>query len=94
MKKTILLLISHLVVGVAGFAAGVYYLPILTAPPAPSEAEVAAVAKMAAYTGERIEWSQAQESKEDFAPDNLKWEDSFEPHPMPEPGVTKEIMMG
>lgn len=52
MKKTILLLISHLVVGVAGFAAGVYYLPILTAPPAPSEAEVAAVAKMAAYTGE------------------------------------------
>ncbi len=50
--KAILLLITHLAVGIAGFAAGVYFLPILTAPPAPSEAEVAAVARSAAYTGE------------------------------------------
>jgi len=52
MKKAILLLITHLAVGIAGFVAGVYFLPILTAPPAPSEAEVAAVARGAAYTGE------------------------------------------
>lgn len=35
-RKTLaLLLASHLLVGAAGFAAGIYALPILIAPPAP-----------------------------------------------------------
>ena len=33
MKKIIILIISHGVVAFAGFAAGIYVLPILTAPP-------------------------------------------------------------
>ncbi len=49
--KAILLIASHVLVGLAGFAAGVYFLPILTAPPAPTDAEVAAVATQAEYSG-------------------------------------------
>ena len=36
----------------AGFAAGVYFLPILIAPPAPSSPDVAAAASGATYKGE------------------------------------------
>jgi hypothetical protein len=52
MRTVFLLVGSHLVAGLLGFAAGVYYLPILTAPPAPSSAEVAAAAEQAVYSGE------------------------------------------
>ena len=37
-----LLVVSHLLFAAAGFAAGIYALPILTAPPAPSAAAVTA----------------------------------------------------
>jgi hypothetical protein len=52
MKKFLLLLVTHGVVGLAGFAAGIYFLPILTAPPAPSASEVRAAAGGAEFTGE------------------------------------------
>lgn len=52
MKKTLLLLASHGLCAAAGFALGIYMLPILTAPAAPSAADVAAQAGQAAYTGE------------------------------------------
>ena len=52
MKKTLLLLASHAIVALAGFAAGIYYLPILTAPPAPTMAEVRSAADATLYTGE------------------------------------------
>ncbi len=52
MKKLILFTISHLLFAIAGFAAGVYTLPILTAPNAPSTAEVAAVTGEAEFEGE------------------------------------------
>ncbi len=52
---------------------------------------LAIVGRMAAYTGERVEWGQAQASGEDFAPDDLKWEDDFQPSPTPKPGVTKLV---
>ena len=45
--------------------------------------------RMAAYTGQRITWQQAIESELDLAPDDLAWDDSFEPGPMPVPGETK-----
>ncbi|HEX5632306.1 MAG TPA: DM13 domain-containing protein [Gemmatimonadales bacterium] len=48
----LLLLVSHALAGAAGFAAGIYVLPILTAPAAPSVAEVAALAAGASYRGE------------------------------------------
>ncbi len=40
MKKLLILVASHAVVGVVGFAVGVYALPILTAPKAPSAEEI------------------------------------------------------
>ena len=52
MKKLILFTISHLLFAIAGFAAGIYTLPILTAPNAPSAAEVAAVTGEAEFKGE------------------------------------------
>lgn len=52
MKKIIVLALSHLIVALIGFGAGIYLLPILTAPAAPEAAEVMAVARGAEYTAE------------------------------------------
>lgn len=49
--KSLLLLASHTLIGLAGFALGIYALPILIAPPAPDAAEVSAVAEAAHYRG-------------------------------------------
>jgi hypothetical protein len=51
MGRVIVLLISHLVAAFVGFAVGIYALPILTAPPTPSVAELTAQAAQATYTG-------------------------------------------
>lgn len=50
MFRLIVLLISHGLAMVAGFALGVYLLPILIAPDAPSDAEVARVADQAMFS--------------------------------------------
>lgn len=47
--------------------------------------------RMAAYTGKRITWDQITNSKEDLAPDDLKWDSKFTPTPMPKPGVTRVV---
>jgi len=47
-----LLILTHCVVGFVGFGAGIYVLPILTAPPAPSESEINAITSQAKYTAE------------------------------------------
>ena len=52
MKKLALLAVSHAAALVIGFAAGIYVLPILTAPESPSDADVKAVAGSAEYTGQ------------------------------------------
>jgi len=52
LSKILLLLASHAAVGAAGFAAGIYALPILIAPSAPSAAEVRAAAEQATFKGE------------------------------------------
>jgi hypothetical protein len=52
MKKLLLLLGSHAIVGLLGFAAGIYVLPILIAPPPPPDAMLEAVAQQARYTAE------------------------------------------
>jgi hypothetical protein len=52
MKKVLLLAVSHLVVLGAGFALGIYLLPILTAPAAPTADQLQAAAAGARYTGE------------------------------------------
>lgn len=50
--KFILLVATHLAAGLLGFAAGIYALPILTAPAAPAVAEVRAMADGAQFSGE------------------------------------------
>jgi hypothetical protein len=52
MKRTLLLLASHALVGALGFAAGIYALPILIAPPAPEVSEVSALAAKARFTAQ------------------------------------------
>jgi predicted dehydrogenase len=48
---------------------------------------LAVMGRMAAYSGKKITWKDAIESKEDLAPEEtLKWGDKFEPTPMPRPG--------
>ena len=51
-RALLLLAATHGLVGFAGFAGGVYLLPILTAPPAPSAAQVEQLASGAEYRGE------------------------------------------
>ena len=51
MKKTVLLAASHLAVLLVGFVLGIYLLPILTAPAAPSLAQVQAVARQSGFKG-------------------------------------------
>jgi len=50
--KKLLLVVSHLLVAAIGFAVGIYLLPILTAPPAPTAAEVKAAAGVAEFKGQ------------------------------------------
>lgn len=50
--KKLFLLGSHLLAIAIGFALGVYFLPILIAPAAPTAAEVSAQASQASFTGQ------------------------------------------
>ena len=50
--KKILLIVSHLAAVAIGFVLGIYALPILIAPAAPTPAEVASQAASARYTGQ------------------------------------------
>lgn len=51
-RRMVLLFATHCVVGIMGFGAGIYMLPILTAPPAPSMAEIKAMSSNATYMTE------------------------------------------
>lgn len=52
MKRAILLVASHVCVLAAGFALGIYALPILTAPVAPTNAEATSAASQSIYEGQ------------------------------------------
>lgn len=51
-RRSLLLLGSHALVGIGGFAAGVYTLPILIAPDAPSAGEVQARGQAAKFSAQ------------------------------------------
>jgi len=51
MKKPLFMLVTHALAAAIGFAAGIYFLPILIAPPAPPDSEVQAMAQQAQFTG-------------------------------------------
>ncbi|MCG7562361.1 MULTISPECIES: DM13 domain-containing protein [Pseudoalteromonas] len=50
--RALTLIITHGLVGFAGFAGGIYMLPILTAPPAPNEGAVTAASLGADYSAQ------------------------------------------
>lgn len=50
MRKLIRFLITHAIALAIGFAAGVYFLPILTAPPSPDSAKLEEMAASATYS--------------------------------------------
>ena len=52
MNRLPLLLVSHAAVALVGFAAGIYVLPILTAPSSPEAAALRSTAERAVYQGE------------------------------------------
>lgn len=52
MKKLLILTATHAAAAAVGFALGIYILPILTAPDAPSAAQVQTLAASAEYTGQ------------------------------------------
>ena len=52
MKRFFILAASHLAAVLVGFIAGIYLLPILIAPEAPSVADIQATADQAQFTGE------------------------------------------
>ncbi len=52
MKRLILLAGTHLATLAAGFALGIYLLPILTAPPSPDEALLSEMAQSATYSAD------------------------------------------
>ncbi len=52
MKKKLPLAVSHLIFAIAGFAAGIYTLPVLTASKAPSEQSISARMAQAKYKAE------------------------------------------
>lgn len=49
-RSSVILFVSHCLVGAAGFALGIYALPILTAPDAPSEEKIKAMSSQTKYT--------------------------------------------
>jgi hypothetical protein len=51
-RKTLLLFASHVAVGAAGFAAGIYALPILIAPAAPTLEEIKSATTRVQFTGQ------------------------------------------
>ena len=51
-RKTLLLVASHLAVAAAGFAGGIYALPILIAPAAPTAEEIRAATAQTQFTGQ------------------------------------------
>ena len=52
--KWLILIATHVVVAGIGFALGIYALPILTAPEAPTETQVQTIASDAEYTAEFV----------------------------------------
>ena len=51
-RTVVLLIATHCAVGALGFGIGIYALPILTAPSAPSEAAIKVVSSEARYTAQ------------------------------------------
>ncbi len=85
--KKLFLILTHLLVGFIGFAVGIYALPIITAPDAPSSSQVAAMAKNASYQTEFVKHLQDSdflhqaEGKVTVSDGHITFEGSMSPGP-------------
>ena len=52
--RIFLLLVSHALAGAMGFALGIYALPLLIAPPSPTDEEVVELARQASFSGQFV----------------------------------------
>jgi hypothetical protein len=52
---------------------------------------MALMGRMAAYTGKRVTWEEALNSKEMLVPDRLAWTDEPPRHEVPIPGITRFV---
>ncbi|MCH2158562.1 MAG: DM13 domain-containing protein [Oleiphilaceae bacterium] len=100
MKKALIpiLLVTHIIVGGVGFGLGIYFLPILTAPPAPSEAELVESSKSASYTAtfvpelkgsDRFHWGDGDVS---LSPTTITFQGELAPGPDYKLYLTKEFV--
>lgn len=77
LKKTLLLILSHLTIAFAGFSLGIYALPILIAPPAPSNGAMALAVKDGQFIGQferdrkDSDWLHWAEGKVTVTPKNI-----------------------
>ena len=71
MRAIILLICTHLAVGILGFAIGLYTLPILIAPASPTETEIEAMSQQATFKAQfkrdlrgsdRLHWGEGEVS--------------------------------
>lgn len=85
--KAVLLLLSHLGVGLVGFALGIYALPILTATPSASYESVTSVASKSLFQTEFVRELQDSdalhwgEAKVYVSPSSIAWEGELAPGP-------------
>ncbi len=87
LRSVLLLLVTHAAVAAFGFAAGIYTLPLLIAPAAPSTAEVQAQAQRAVHSGQfrrdlkgsdALHWGQG---KVNVGPDAISLQGEIAPGP-------------
>ena len=87
MRRVLVLVVTHGLVGLGGFALGIYLLPILIAPDAPAVSEVQAMSASAKFTGEfrreltdsdALHWGEGTVS---IGPDAITLEGSLAPGP-------------
>lgn len=87
MKRALVLILTHLGFAGLGFALGIYTLPILMAPAAPSSNQVASLGSTAAYDGEFrrdladsdfLHWGEGTVS---IAPDVITFQGELAPGP-------------
>jgi hypothetical protein len=86
-RRVVLLAGSHVVALAIGFAAGIYVLPLLIAPPSPSRIEISAAASRATFTGtfrrdlkgsDRFHWGEGVVS---IGPDAVSFDGKLAPGP-------------
>lgn len=97
--KIIRILVTHAIALALGFALGIYLLPVLIAPPAPSDAEVSSSAQGAVYSGrftrdlpgsDLLHWGEGEIS---ISPSRIAFMGSIAPGPDYQLYLTRELVL-